>query len=358
MIEVNAPSHLIKKLSFQSSEPHTPLPEFHEKEIVNVKVLKSFSSKDVLLLIKGRRVMASTPMPLKEGMSLSLQLEKSLPIPTFKLLEVNQTQSVELNTSVIVSALKDNLWKAIIGQVNAHDHIKGSGERFIKLMNDLSQRIYTEPALDLFKILLDKCGLSWERKLRNMVILNRFDKEHLNKLIEGDLKALASELIALQEAPEWAEKFVSVIKQLQLLNHIGLQQGRKIFLPIPMYFADGSFSLGQLLISLNEKKDEEESTQIENYPVRITFLLELSKLGPLRVDLVIRGKEISGRFLSADEASQILLKEHLQVFIQKLTEKGFSVNQMECLQKESEILQDPLINEIIPMETCSIRLVA
>lgn len=356
MIEIDSPLPWIKKSYSQSKNPYAGSPKYNEKEIVRVKVLKSLSPNDVLVLMQGKTVMARTPIPLKEGMSLPLLLEKSLPTPTFRLLETPQIQSVELNTSVIVSAIKDNIWKTIIGQTNAQDLLDGKVDQFIRLMCQLSQKIYSEPASHLFNIFLNKCGINWEKKLRNMVILNRFDKKHIRKLIEGDLKGLAGELIGLEEEPEWAERFVSVIKQLQLLNHIGLNQGRKIFLPIPMHFADGSFSLGQLLIHLHEKKkNEEESGPFESYPVRITFLLELSKLGPLRVDLFIRGKEINGRFLSEDRTSKVLLEEHLQTLNKNLTDKGFFVKQMECRQIESKILQDSLIHEIVPLETCSVE---
>jgi len=361
LIEINYPLFFTSKISLQPEANSKPLLKLFKNEVVEGKVLQSFSSGNVLLLIKGRRVMAKTYVPLREGEILSLKVEETLPIPTLKLLGIKFTDSNAINISIILSAIKENLWRSTFENINHYGLPKEASAQFKELMHNLSMGLFLKSTPELLWEIIDKSGLNWEAKLRNILVSKKIGgADNLDKLIQGNLKGLTSRLVALKEEDGvFLKRFVSAIKNIQLLNHLGLEQDRKIFIPIPIQFPDGLFTLGQLLIHLPQKeKDGNTRKRIDKNPFRITFLLELSNLGPLRADLSIKGKEIGGRFLITKEEIKLLIKNNIPSLIKKLKDKGFTVSSIECHLKDPEMVKQSLIEEIIHQEGNTISLVA
>lgn len=361
LIEVNNSPFSTAKVRLLPNEGAKSLPILFKNEVIEGKVLQTFSSTDVLLLIKGRRVMAKSFVPLQEGAILPLRVEEMTPIPTLKPLGVKFSNSNALNISIILSAIKENVWKSTFENIYRCGLPKEVASSFKDLMNDLSFELFLKSTPELLWNLIDKLGLNWEAKLKRILRAKKTDRaKTIDKLIQRDLKGLTSRLLFLKEERNGLlERFLSAIKNIQLLNHIGLQQDRKIFLPVPMQFPDGLFILGQLLIHLPQKeRGNNTQKRNNNNPLGITFLLELSRLGPLRVDLTVNGRVINGRFLTTNKEITLLIKNNIPSFITTLKDKGFSVCSMECHLKEPEIVKQSLIAEVIQQERNTISLVA
>ena len=154
-------------------------------------------------------------------------------------------------------------------------------------------------------------------------------------------------------------RFISTIENIQLINQLGLEQERKIFIPIPLQFPDGLFTMGQLLIHFNENKNEDDQGKENDKDFfRISFLLEMSNLGPLRADLVFSQKQINGRFLTVEEKAKRIIEKKLPFLIKTLEKKDFVISNFECHVKEPVEIKDTLIKEIIHKESHNISLVA
>jgi len=348
------------KISLQPVDNKTTYPELVEKEIVEGKVLRSFSLQNVLLLIKGKSIMAKTHMPLKEGSVISLKVEGVHPNPVFKLLGILNENIETINTSIILTGLKKNLWKTIIENID-HCMLSDNDKKLFKgLIDDISKNLFLKPKPDLLKELVDKSGIGWEAKLREIATSKtNYSKVSINELITGDLKGFGSKMLSLMEGQnDLFERFVSTIKNIQLLNQLGLEQERKIFIPIPFQFPDGLFTIGQLLIHLNEnKKKDGNGKEKDKDFFKISFLLEMSNLGPLRADLVVRQKQINGRFLIVEEKAKIIIEKQLPSLIKALEKKGFVISHFECHMKKPVEIKDTLIKEIIHKENHNISLV-
>ena len=360
MIHVNSTLYSVSKIFLKPDQDLASPPELRTNEVVEGKVLKSFSSGNVLLLIKGKEVTARTHVLLREGSVLSLKVEEIRPTPTLKLLGIRFADSDAINISIILSAMKENLWKSIHENIDHHGLPQAEISRFRELMDDLLLRLSLKSAPDLLKTLIEKSGLSWEAKLRKAFINKTIAGNNLNKLIGGDLKGLVSRFLNLNEGKSvLLKRFVSTIENIQLLNHFGLEHERKIFLPIPIQFSNGLFTVGQLLIHLpQEEKDECGKKRIDKKFFSITFLLELSNLGPVRADLTIKGEEIDGRFLLAKEKTKLLIENNILSFISNLKDRGFTIHHIECHLKEPGIVRKSLVKEIIHEEGSAICLVA
>ena len=360
MIQPGSPTWQASEVYLQTEENSTSPFKLIKNEIVTGKVLRSFSLSQSLLIIKGKKVIAGTRVPLREGMMLSLKVEEVSPNIILKLLDTNINSRGAVNTSKILSAIKENLWKSLCEGLN-YDPLFGSDIKpFRQLMNDLSQRLFLKPDPDLLRKIIENSGFCWEAKLKKLFLRKTTGKQSISKLATGDLKGLGSKILSLMEGKQvLLKRFLSTIENIQLLNHMGLEQDRKLFIPIPIQFPDGYFTVGQLLIQLNQKKKEDhEEERTKNGLLKISFLLELSNLGSLRSDLTIKEKEIYGKFTLVKEEAKLIIQENLPTFIDTLQKKGFFVLQMECQVRSPEIVTQSLVKEIIKEEGCTISLVA
>ena len=348
------------KISLQPDDNTAFLLKLSENEIVKGKVLRSFSFKSVLLLIKGKRIMAKTHIPLREGSVISLKVEEVHPNPILKLIGTINKNNEAVNTSIILTGLKKNLWKTIIENIDNYKLPDNDKKMFKELVDDISKKLYLKANPNLLRELLDKSGIGWEAKLKKIITSKTYyNKTNINELITGDLKGFGSKILSLMEGrDDLFEKFISTIKNVQLLNQLGLEQERKIFIPLPLQFPDNVFSMGQLLIHLNENKKDNDGKENNNDLFRISFLLEMSNLGPLRADLVVRQKQINGRFLIVEEKAKIIIEKQLPYLIKTLENKGFGIPNFECHMKKPFEIKDSLIKEIIHKENNTINLVA
>ncbi len=171
---------------------------------------------------------------------------------------------------------------------------------------------------------------------------------------------MTSKLLSLDGKKDILLKnLLSTISNIQLLNQQGFERERKIFLPVPIQLPDGLFTVGQLLIYI-PKKEEDRHAKKRNYDksFSITFLLTMSKLGPLRADLSIKGNEIRGSFIVTSEKSKKIIENKLPDLVDSIKDKGFSVSAMECHLRDSEEVERSPIREIFYEEGNTISLIA
>ena len=359
MTQINYSPIQASWLSLQSRENDASQPQFIKNEIVKGIVLKSISSSSVMLLIKGKRVNADTHVPLAEGSFVTLKVENTHPNPILKLLHIEGKGIDTINTSVIFNGIDKNLWKTIIENMNEYPLSHKEKEQLEELVNDISKKLFPKPTPDLLKASIDKSGLGWENKIRELLTSKTYDQVSIQKLLTGDLKGLISKFIASSSREsELFNSFVALIKNVQVLNHFGFEQDGKIFIPLPLQFPDGYFTVGQLLIeSDRSNRKQRKKKEQGNGFYRISFFLELSNLGPLRADLAIQNDKISGRFLTVKEKTKLVIEKNLPSFISTFNKRGFSILHLECCLTEPKQVSDPLIKEIIPEGSCNISLV-
>jgi Flagellar hook-length control protein FliK len=347
------------RLSFQSLELDASRPHFVKNEIVKGIVLKSISSKSVMMMIKGKRVIANTRVPLNEGSAVTLKVEKTYPDPILKLMKIESKGVDTINTSMILNGIKKNLWKEIIENVDQSPLSIKEKELLRELVLDTSKKLLSKPTPESIIEFIDKSGLGWENKIRELLTSKTHPHLDIQKLLTGDLKGIISKLITSTSGNnEHFNRFVSMIQNIQLLNHFGFEQDGKIFIPLPLQFPDGYFTVGQLLIHSDQhNNDRRKEKAKESGFFRISFLLQLSSLGPLRADLAVQGKQISGRFLTVKKETKYILEKSLPSLIDALNKRGFSISHLECHVKEAKQVNDTLIKEIIQEESCNISVV-
>jgi hypothetical protein len=253
------------------------------------------------------------------------------------------------NISVILSALKENLWKSVFEKINNGEGQVTERALWSQIIEELPRELLNEGRPESLVKMIDRSGIFWEAKLKNISEQKSVDGKQIRQLIESDLKGLLSTLISKTEGEDvQAGRLLSAVKNMQILNRLGLEQDQKIFIPLPVQLPDGHFIIIQLLLQLplKEKEDFERSAG-NRQPLKISVLLELSSLGPVRADFTVKEKKIDGMFRVASQNTLKLVESAFPQFVENLEDKGFNVGHVGCLLIEPEIVSQPLVREII-----------
>ncbi|MBU1052875.1 MAG: flagellar hook-length control protein FliK [Proteobacteria bacterium] len=357
MIEINGlPSSGV--LIYDSDQPRSAnTARFIKNEIIKGRVLKLLDSNTALINIKGRDFSARTQVPLKVGSEMTFKVEKLTPVPELRALGIQFVKPEAANISAILSALKDNLWKSVFDKIST---VKGSTPEEIsysQIIDSLPKKLLKSGKTEYVKEIINRSGLFLESKLKQAIGPKPLEPEQIRQLIKNDIKGMLLGLIS-ETDDEDAKQLLSVIKSLQLLHISGVEQERKMFIPLPLLLPDGHFCTAQLLFKLPKllKDIPEESEENEN-PLKISLFLELSNLGPIKADFTLKGKTLYGMFGAAVAETVEILENSMESFRNTLLEKGFYIQHIECRLKEPEIINEPLIFNIIQTTENNVNLV-
>jgi len=333
-------------------------PGFQKNETVIGKVLRSYASGSALLSIKGEKVHVRTHVPLMQGTNVALQVKNLSPVTTLKLLGETSAGLQSRNLPAILSAIKENIWAVTMDSVLHSNLDKEEKTRILKLLRTITASVYKKPSSDLLKSLISMSGLNLEAKIKKAINKNISTSDVL-KLIESDLKGLLSKLIGQgTQGSNQLKKLWATLENIQVLNQDGLEQVRKIFFPIPMQLPDGIFSVGQLLLELPQWDENQTADKNQNGDVlKATFLLEMSLLGPIRAEFILREKTVEGMFLVAEKQTKRILEKNLGSFMDVLNDKGFSISHVGCFLKNPETVAQALLKEMGNEENSSICLI-
>ncbi|MFN2357803.1 MAG: flagellar hook-length control protein FliK [Desulfotignum sp.] len=121
-----------------------------------------------------------------------------------------------------------------------------------------------------------------------------------------------------------ARGLLHTIENLQVLNSQSAESGRYL-LPFPV-LADAGFNLGQLLVDVGEDAD----TAGEKKMIRVSLLLDMSSLGPVRADVSILDKAVTGRFLLQNEDTRAFAASMIPMLKKQLADIDFQLLKMDC----------------------------
>ena len=251
--------------------------------------------------------------------------------------------------------MENNLSKTDSLNLTQDDKAKISG-----LMRDLSSRIYEEPSTTLLRNIINKTGLNWEANLVKLLLEKFVAKESLEGLIENDLKGLLTKILMQNDHGDIHLKRLQIaLKNVQLLNQHGMKQDGKIFLPIPIQLPEGFFTVGQLVLQFPQRERESSKSKPDNdKKYKISFFIELSGLGPLRIEFLIQGKKVQGQFLIAEQRAKDIIEKALPAFIYILKEKGYAPDAVKCFIEDPAAIRKALIREVFHVKDSSVCLIA
>jgi hypothetical protein len=301
-------------------------------------VMRTLSCRQVQLAIGGQRVVADTFLPLQPGSQLQLKVVQTDPTPVLKILEAAAPPSSGKTPGMInLSAGGDPFGRlsqllAPAGPLPDQSETDGSGlARLTRLIGTLALKS-AAPDPALLARLIHNGGVGWEGKLLNAMSRNPVPAlDKLRQMAAQDVKAAALQLLeeaaAGGQARVRVESFLEGLEALQTFNRHSADDAGRFILPLPVLWDEG-LQFGQLLLDLN--RDAGAHGPAGEKTTRVSLLLTLSRLGPLRADFSIRQKTVNGTFGVADAETALLVQNDLPRLARSLHGSGFSAGRIDC----------------------------
>ncbi|NOX34982.1 MAG: hypothetical protein GXP56_14850 [Deltaproteobacteria bacterium] len=318
------------------------LPIFKKNQIIRAKVIKLLPDGNARLLVNGQKVLAKTGLLLKPGEDVQLRVIQEKDAVILKLISPVQKMTTRQISSLIGFFSKNESIPDITGAkiANIKDLLHG-----MALKSGKADKAFLPK-------LIKNSGMTWENKIAGILLGNKSSSAlefSLDNLLKQDIKgSILKEMLAADpkqsEILKTASSFLTTIENFQLLNHQSSDSGR-FLLPFPV-FNDQAFSFGQLLIDTGDKN--KSSNKDGDKLINISFLLDMSRLGPLRADFSILKKQISGRFLLKDDDTCKYVKSMIFELKTRLKNVGYQVHNVECkTAKKAETQQSSFIESLV-----------
>jgi len=330
-------SSKISVVKENNSSPN--LPPLQKGSLIQAKVVQLLSSRQAQILLLGKTITAKTHTPLKPGETIFLRVMKTTPTTVFKIEPPNVLPEKQLYDAVktlgrtgpfkhMEGLLKQAVeWEASPNPSAAMKPL----ERFVRLVQTAALQS-GKPDTGVLGRFIENSGMKWENKLLSFFSGNTdFSPPKVQELVNNDFKALALETSARipeeqQSILHSIQSFSRSMENLQVLNQQLFDDSGRFFLHLPILF-DGTLTFGQLFIDLNHALEEHPP---EEKTLRVSFLLEMTRLGEFLADFSILNNQIRGSFGVANPDVQQLIRENIPDLQTKLISHGFIVYPITC----------------------------
>ncbi len=193
--------------------------------------------------------------------------------------------------------------------------------------------------------MVDRSGIQYETKVRNLLLQeggsDRFQRLQFD--LKGQLMDLATRLEEatqktgaplrqLQEVLQAVHRSVQSIEFHQLSNQFAKQEQIPQLLPLPQSLFEGGSQL-KIYVRRDWEGDSQNSNP-ENKTFNMVFFLDMTALGPLRVDTSVRPEALSVSIETENPGVKTFLENHLLGLNTRMQELGFAVRISTTLKEQ------------------------
>jgi hypothetical protein len=327
-----------------------PLSHFVKGQVVSARVLEVVSGRQAILLIDGKKMLAKTFVPLKQGQEIQLRATNTGFQPVLRLVEAVNGEMSGGYIALIKSWGKSGPFRHLAELLarDRHNIMLATGEKpLLATLNSLRQLVLDialksgEAAPGFLNNLIQGSGLLWEKKLFSLMSTPGGVPSGAN-LVEKDIKALAMRLLSLEcdgqgVQLEGLRTFIDGLENLQLFNQFADEETGRYLFPLPILM-QGDLKFGQMFLTLENclnKSREEDGTV-----VKVSFLLTLTWLGDLRADFSVFGRAVSGAFGVATEEIKAFIEPRLIELTERLKSHGYEIWDLGCRVVGTEALAE------------------
>jgi len=314
-------------------------------EVVKAAVVANLENNRAVILLKGEKVLAYTPLKLSEGDEILLKIIRVNPYPIMELLS-------EVQPSVNAS-IQDSLKKMFneFSFAKTLDEIRqmmemGSGlqkEPFSILGKTLELMTLQKNEISDFNKLADfirDSGLFYESKLKKMIFGVCNEEEILKDIKYLLLKSL--ELLKSKDGKNISSDTALFGKIQELLDRIEKNQiynaisTRRYFFHFPFFFTGGIRDI-RIDVFLPEKKVVRKD---EKKKINIIINLDFMKMGEIRVDTHLDSKKISCFIQVGNEEVARVVKGSLGVLAKMIESMDFKIESLICTLFRKKISEE------------------
>jgi hypothetical protein len=336
-------------------------------ERLNVLVLGDSHTGKILLQIKDSNLLAESPLPLKIGETLTVQVDQLHPILVLRTIATADHEISRTNEALMFYRSNPGALKEIVSSLRAFlkegtdDQLSHfiSKQEVRNLHNILKQIIISEDniANPLFlKDYIAALGLTGERRLMKAVTNHTAlkEKKEATTLKEILLK-ISNESTSVHTAPgnnepdgfrigqfsDLVGRAVTVIESLQIVNVLAQEQDGLFMLQIPVQFPDG-IRMQEIFIEADGKNGNKGAEK----KCRAVLFLNMDALGELAIDMDLKDATLSCTFKCQDQRVFDFLQPLLPALGHALSEFDYDVSSVQCvLDRDSRSWMQDFLQE-------------
>lgn len=292
---------------------------FSNGEIVQGQVIKTLGKEGALVRLRGISMLAATRTRLKAGQSILVKVEQVKPQFVVSLL-LNDTPMQEKTAALLrlylpsampVSGLLAELETLLASLAPAA--LKGSGLELIMAELKKTFMSYDSDGKNIFELLgfFHESGLSRKKASQNLKRSLLVIRRNLERLVTKDP-------FIYREPLKRVAKALQNIELRQLINLVERQEIKSWQLP---YWNGANLSSVQLYV---RREFTGKGKTKKSGKIRVTLMLEMSRLGPMRIDLSAHEKNMEGQFYLSTNKAVKEVEKKLPELLKALSSAGFS----------------------------------
>ena len=317
-------------------------PDIKPGRTVDAKVVDVNAQNRVQLLVGDQKLTVTTRLPITRDMEIPMKVVRSRDGIVLKPLPNPSGQVTSVSDSRPLTPTDKPLQAAAFQSFSPAKIFQGLGllSRLQEpVLNDILMTLSLKsdvPDDQFLPKIIENMGLSFEKKLADG-LEHGPDKQkaaHAIKQLAGqDLKAAALSLAGMENDPGKGTEFKQISDALDHFAQLNVKSGdgdqsqnsSRFLLPFPVWREDG-FDFGQIMLDMGKSGTADTDKKIRS----ISFLLNMTALGPLRADFSILEKTITGRFLLENQDTCDYLAPKVSQLRQRLSKIGYQAGNIDC----------------------------
>jgi hypothetical protein len=330
----------------------TPMPPLTVGERLNVLVLSDSHNRKTLLQIKNSTLPAETPLPLRSGETLTVQVDQLHPTLVLRTISAEEPEISRINEFLKFyrsnpGALKEMIvsLKALFGEGTPHPLSRFLSKPEAQNLHKILTRIIISEDNIANPLFLKDCiaalGLTGERRLlKALSDPAALAEKKSGATLKEVLLKLSAERSAVQTTPgdnepdgfrirqftDLADRAATVIESLQIVNVLAQEQDGLFMLQIPVQFPDG-LRMQELFI----ETDRENGKRDAGKQCRILLFLDMDALGELAVDMGLAEGTLHCALKCPDQKVFDFLQPLLPALGQALSGIDYEIGVIQCV---------------------------
>jgi hypothetical protein len=354
----------------QATLSFDPAEKFQEGAILRGTVLRSIGDRSFLVRLGGLDLIGFSSQALKPGETITLRVDQLRPEFTVTLFRDNvgiDEKSASL-LRLLLPAKQDlaGLLQRLISlfqRMPEGDLSRNSEQALKTVLEYMALKMFGKATPESIRSFLQNSGIFYESALARILSEGGGGRE-LKHLLQSDVKAqllrleadLEAEITRAESAgrsvPDGVKAllkeirgFVQNIELNQLLNSLSKKEGGTFFFQIP--FIEGQEVRSARIYIREEGSGKGKPKDAKSKSHSVTLMVELSSLGPVRADLTLSHRKVSGTVSFRSEEIRRLAEAELPSLVAALRDLGVEA-EFSAAVKEMNFLTERL--EDLPAE--------
>lgn len=318
-------------------------------EIVEVKVIERLGENNLLILLKNRKVLAGSDLPLEKGEKKAVRVEQLHPRVVLQVVENKRTESSRAGDCLRFYRSHPKALLDFFMEGNRVFNKENPGEIALHLGRDnlenvhkmLRSLIISKQTLSsgFFKDYIYNLGYLMEKDLKK-AFEKRFGRsanvKHASYNLKGFLLKMSDRLqslaekqnsFAIEKLLRFVDSSLKMVEAHQAVNVMLQENENEYVFQIPVLFPE-KVGLAEIFFKFNDPTSKNKNRQKQK---KVLFVLNMDALGDIIVEAKIEAKKISCEIKCESQKVHGFIVPFLRGLEEKLEAAGYDISHVRCV---------------------------